>query len=43
MQLLGVKLALHTNLLALLEMEDVAFSCLSCHVDNEDFYYKTIH
>lgn len=46
MQLLlvvGVRLVLHSNLLALLRMVDVGVSCLFCHVDNEDFYYKTIH
>jgi len=49
MQLLGtpgVRVLLHTNLLALLGMVDVGVSCLFCNVDNrpcEDFYYKTIH
>ena len=41
--MLGIRLALHSNLLALLGMVDVGVSCLFCHVDNEDFYYKTIH
>lgn len=44
--ILGVRVVLHTNLLALLGMVDVGVSCSCCNVDNrlcEYFYYKTIH
>lgn len=44
--ILGLRVVLHTNLLALLGTVDAGVSCSFCNVDNrpcEYFYYKTIH